>query len=432
MRSRVNIAIEVWKPPTSSVTEEFSSERVWLQLTNETSKIAVCGLYCRTNKTIASDHYKKNEELFSLIQVEVELLAAEGYKAIMLGDFNGHVEKSQNFRFTHLPHAKNNNGNLLMNFATNLNLQCLNPLDWGRGTENKLTYQKRIGDRYVSSIIDYGLSTPEAGEYIADFKVDDSDDFAISSDHATLVLTLKMEMSKIQVEEKEYLHIRNLAHYKKTVKSKLANTVIDTKTMTVTELANKFSDILYKSATQCSTGKVARKSESKKLQRLRKKSLQLARKIKKEYRSGRMDRFTSAEREYEKVIEKQKKAEREIEKRKLLHLRAQMNQGGKKARKLFWRHINPKIKTRKTITLLEKAGRRFTDPDKKAEVIEAHFKSKFKTTDEKKRLEREEPSEELRRESSKMSSEDQRFLESPITMEELKCVIKVNAGFLCT
>ena len=148
MRSRVNIAIEVWKPPTSSVTEEFSSERVWLQLTNETSKIAVCGLYCRTNKTIASDHYKKNEELYSLIQVEVELLAAEGYKAIMLGDFNGHVEKSQNFRFTHLPHAKNNNGNLLMNFATNLNLQCLNPLDWGRGTENKLTYQKRIGDRY--------------------------------------------------------------------------------------------------------------------------------------------------------------------------------------------------------------------------------------------------------------------------------------------
>ena len=78
-----------------------------------------------------------------------------------------------------------------------------------------------------------------------------------------------------------------------------------------------YNDILYKSATQCSTiRKVARKLESKKLQRLRKKSLQLARKIKKEYRSGRMDRFTSAEREYEKVIEKQKKAEREIEKRK--------------------------------------------------------------------------------------------------------------------
>ena len=139
-----------------------------------------------------------------------------------------------------------------------------------------------------------------------------------------------------------------------------------------------------------------------------------------------MDRFTSAEREYGKVMEKQKKAEREIEKRKLLHLRAQMNQGDKKARKLFWRHINPKIQTRKTITLLEKAGRRFTDPDKKAEVIEAHFKSKFKTTDEKKRLEREEPSDELRRESAKMSSEDQRFLESPITMTELKHVIKVK------
>ena len=95
----------------------------------------------------------------------------------------------------------------------------------------------------MASIIDYGLSTPEAGEYIADFQVDDSDGFAVSSDHATLVLTLKMEMSRIEVEEKEYLYIRNLAHYKKTVKSKLANTVLDTKTMTVTELANKFSCI---------------------------------------------------------------------------------------------------------------------------------------------------------------------------------------------
>ena len=81
----------------------------------------------------------------------------------------------------------------------------------------------------MASIIDFGLSTQASREFNSDFKVDVSYEFSISSDHVLLVITLKMEVSAMVNKEKEYLHIRNIRHYKKTVKATLASLILDTK-----------------------------------------------------------------------------------------------------------------------------------------------------------------------------------------------------------
>ena len=94
------------------------------------------------------------------------MLTEQGYETLFLGDFNAHVKISERFRFKQYPHPENNNGRLMRDFADRLDLQCLNPLEWSGEREDKITFQKQIGPRYVSSIIDYGLSSPGANKYV--------------------------------------------------------------------------------------------------------------------------------------------------------------------------------------------------------------------------------------------------------------------------
>ena len=88
------------------------------------------------------------------------------------------------FPFTKFKHKLNNNGKLIMEVAESMKLTCLNPLHWNGTAEEKPTYQRDLGNRYVSSLIDYALPGESAIEYIENFTVDDDGSFLLESDHA--------------------------------------------------------------------------------------------------------------------------------------------------------------------------------------------------------------------------------------------------------
>ena len=117
-------------------------------------------------------------------------------------------------------------------FAKDLKLLCLNPEDWGRGCEEKITFQKAIGDKYVSSIIDYGLATYSALQYIKNFEIDTDGKYSTSSDHATLFIELNIPVKEVEGEAKPTLKISNRKFFKQTVSAKLRN-ITDIKNQSV-------------------------------------------------------------------------------------------------------------------------------------------------------------------------------------------------------
>ena len=80
-----------------------------------------------------------------------------GFSLILAGDFNAHTGNEPVLGFQSHSHACNNNGELLIQFCLNLRLSCLNTIAWGGSASESVTFRRDFGDRYVESILDYGL-----------------------------------------------------------------------------------------------------------------------------------------------------------------------------------------------------------------------------------------------------------------------------------
>ena len=115
--------------------------------------------------------YKNNEELLNQLILEKIELEHKGYQICFLGDFNARISPDSRFDFRQYPHAPNNNGALVNNFANTINLHCMNPMSWNGLAEEHFTYQRDLGIRYDRSIIDYGIGTPGAISLTACFTV---------------------------------------------------------------------------------------------------------------------------------------------------------------------------------------------------------------------------------------------------------------------
>ena len=70
-----------------------ANERIWVKVESAKCKTAVCGLYCGFQ---ASDdrHGLWNDVLYDVLRKEVRDLCRDGYRVLMLGDFNAHVGNS--------------------------------------------------------------------------------------------------------------------------------------------------------------------------------------------------------------------------------------------------------------------------------------------------------------------------------------------------
>lgn len=60
--------------------------------------------------------------------MEQALLEEQGYRVGYYGEFNAHVSIDERFRLPTNPISINNNGRLVIEFASEMDLHCLNPL----------------------------------------------------------------------------------------------------------------------------------------------------------------------------------------------------------------------------------------------------------------------------------------------------------------
>ena len=68
-----------------------NTERAWILVHNNNSKIAVCSVYmaCESSMDMSLKTWK--DTIYATLQGELRYLEDEGYECLIIGDFNAHV-----------------------------------------------------------------------------------------------------------------------------------------------------------------------------------------------------------------------------------------------------------------------------------------------------------------------------------------------------
>ena len=169
-RQRTGKAILPWNG-LKNTPDWMKSERAWVTIDDRHDRIACCGLYLRVESPKSSEFYNSNKSLLEHIAKEKSELESKGYVVVILGDFNARIESGAHFQFSNYPHPANNNGKLVVDFASSNDLYCLNPMKWKGTREEKFTYQRDMGQHLHQSIIDYALASSAATQKTSRFSI---------------------------------------------------------------------------------------------------------------------------------------------------------------------------------------------------------------------------------------------------------------------
>ena len=164
----------------------IEKERQWLLLEGSNEKIAFLNVYiaCQSKKTDA--YLKWNEDLFSLITDETQVLKDQGFSILALGDFNTRVGQIPGMD-DNTPDV-NKNYHMFHNFLKSTDLVIMNALPVSQGLFTRFAdASNQPGTR---SVLDYGLRDSNSLHTISSFKVDADARFDCSTDHALLEATI--------------------------------------------------------------------------------------------------------------------------------------------------------------------------------------------------------------------------------------------------
>ena len=380
--------ISVWEGSLQQQEAWMAAERVWLTMQSTRGKLALCGLYLRTEGPKSGEHFKSNGKILEKLKMEQALLEAQGYRVGYLGDFNAHVGIHERFRFHDNPHGINNNGRLVIEFASEMDLHCLNPLKWQGTREDRVTYQRDLGVRYVKSILDLGLGTKSFFKHTINFKVTDSEDWCVDSDHSSLVIDLADVESGHEHATRTYNPLRSITKweaFKKVLDRRLVKEEVERfKGLSTKEQGTSITEHLKAAGRQViaprasSTMKMRRSSKAL---RVLSRANRLARR---QLRTAAAKKISGAELEELRVKARtarldQFRQEAEDRFKRKSRLRQAIQKGGAAGAKLFWELIRGHRKSSSGIDALEgEDGLTFTPLGKK-DIIEKFFKEKFKT-----------------------------------------------------
>ena len=132
----------------------------------------------------AKREWSKNSDRYVIQFMLIFVATAWMYAVVIMGDFNARIESGPHFQFSNYPHQANNNGKLVVEFATANDLHCFNPMKWKGITEEKFTYQRDMGHQLHQSIIDYALASSTATHKTSRFSVQ------VGKCHISLFLSL--------------------------------------------------------------------------------------------------------------------------------------------------------------------------------------------------------------------------------------------------
>ena len=138
------------------------------------------------------EYVQDNERILGLVTKERNSLVNMGYKTITLGDMNTKIggegclkEKGNDLRV-------NQNGHLLKQWALQNHLIILNSRPLAQGLFTRKTYCENESIT-KESLLDYRLIDEGSESMVSSFIIDEYNRFSITSDHSTIVVTLRLQ-----------------------------------------------------------------------------------------------------------------------------------------------------------------------------------------------------------------------------------------------
>ena len=222
------------------------SERAWTTIQSSKGKTAVCSVYAGFQ---APDdrHGAWNDTLYSVLKSEIYKMRTDGYRVVLLGDFNGHIGMDVNVGIPGNHPGVNRNGRRFLDFLDESHCVHINgcpQLCKGLWTRQSMG---------VSTILDYGVVGREHLSSVLSMVIDDRGVYGGGSDHNWVFLELqdsfvrKMRISNLPRQKMSWNIKENFdwSAFEGSVNDMVDGT--DENDITDAALATKAADILIQS-----------------------------------------------------------------------------------------------------------------------------------------------------------------------------------------
>ena len=426
IKTTVSESIQIFQPFNDDM--KYDTERTWTVFDLEHERYAVCSIYMRTESQIDSEKYRDNVELLQQIQKEAEEFKDTGRRIMIWGDMNGHVKPNQRFQFkTYTQHKQNNNGKLIENLSETLDLYCINPLAQNPDDLPMYTYQRNMGNAFHQSIIDYSLVDTEFYTNIENFTIDTSGEYALNTDHATLMIEMngKCSMDSETSNKQPPLKVHDKVIYKEEIENlskqmmdKFQDFSVDRQNDMITEAIMKAAQNQPQKTDVHQTARRENRIEYKTRMNLKLKT----KKLKKLRRQGHTD-TNLLEKQINKLKKQQTKLQWKSKYTRRNRLIKKMKENTPEVSRLFWKTLHPKNKDNTYIKMLKDGPTEYKTASDKGRVIEHYFERKFNASRFINDHNLEEEITGIKDPTNKLSESDKRYLASLFKMEDLEEVI---------
>ena len=161
-----------------------NKERVWVKVKSASIQTAVCGAYFGFQSS--NDHNAEwNSAMYETIHKEEAMLRAQGFRIIMMADFNGHVGnvESQGIQGNHK--EINPNGRRLLEFLKNTRMHHVN----GHSNLTRGLWTRQRGKS--KTVLDYTAVSEEHLHTVKSLEIDDKGKYGGGSDHNWMFLAVE-------------------------------------------------------------------------------------------------------------------------------------------------------------------------------------------------------------------------------------------------
>ena len=161
-----------------------NKERFWVKTHSASTKTAVCGAYygCQS----ADDrHAWWNNAMFATIHEEEAELRAQGYRILMMADFNSHVGNQDGVGIKGNHPDVNRNGRRFLDFLHRTKMQHVNGMS--NITRGLWTRQRGVS----KTVVDYSTISEEHARTVKCLEIDDVGKYGSGSDHNWMFITLQ-------------------------------------------------------------------------------------------------------------------------------------------------------------------------------------------------------------------------------------------------
>ena len=335
------------------------NERAWKTVETSNGKTAICTVYAgfQSPDDMNADW---NNSLYSVLRMEVASLRRDGFRVVLLGDFNGHVGviPSEGGILGNKTDI-NRNGRRFLDFLNDSNCVHVN------GYQNLTTglWTRQRGG--VSSVLDYGVVAKEHLKSVNSMVIDDQGFHGGGSDHNWIFMDLadnfvrKIRVSNLPKKKPSWNLSPNQdwSGFQDTLNGLVDET---DSTLDATDLSTRVAEILIKAGTEnigFRSKSVKKSMIATRLPRDLVEELRLKRQMEKEWKSkSTLFSSTPAHQRTEEMKESLSRAEKAFQEQRnkveksffILHgnnrakVLRKCSGNSQEARRYFWSHVNKK------------------------------------------------------------------------------------------